>query len=191
MDTGSFDSLRYKAYRPAEPGAGQVEIEVAATGLNFSDVLKAMGLYPGITDAIVPIGIECSGVVSRVGPGVDRFQPGDAVMGVAPYSFASHTTTSDYALVKKPDALDHEEASTVPITFLTAYYGLRRLADLQPGERVLIHAGAGGVGLAAIQIARQVGRGDLCHGGKRRETRLLAGLGRPPCDELADTRFCG
>ena len=67
VDTGSFDSLRYKTYQPPEPAEGQVEIKVAATGLNFSDVLKAMGLYPGITDTIVPIGIECSGVVSRVG----------------------------------------------------------------------------------------------------------------------------
>ena len=157
QDTGSFDSLAYKAYNPPEPAHGQVEIEVAATGLNFSDVLKAMGLYPGITDKIVPIGIECSGTVTRVGPGVSRFKPGDEVMGVAPYAFGSHATTTDYALVHKPASLDHEDAATVPITFMTAYYGLRRLADLQPGERVLIHAGAGGVGLAAIQICQQVG----------------------------------
>jgi NADPH:quinone reductase-like Zn-dependent oxidoreductase/acyl carrier protein len=138
-----------------------------------------MGLYPGITDTIVPIGIECSGVVSRVGPGVDRFKPGDAVMGVAPYSFASHTTTTDYALVPKPDTLDHEEASTVPITFMTAYYGLRRLADIQSGERVLIHAGAGGVGLAAIQIAQQAGAEIFATAGSDEKREFLHALGVP------------
>lgn len=177
-DTGSFDSLSYRAFAPAEPNEGQVEVEVAATGLNFSDVLKAMGLYPGVTDSIVPIGIECSGTVTRVGAGVDRFKPGDAVMGVAPYAFGSHTTTNDYALVHKPDVLDHEEASTVPITFMTAYYGLRRLADLQPGERVLIHAGAGGVGLAAIQICQQVGDVEIfATAGSDEKREFLRSLG--------------
>jgi NADPH:quinone reductase-like Zn-dependent oxidoreductase len=75
------------------------------------------------------------------------------VFGVAPYSFASHARTAEYALVPRPGDIDDEAACTIPITFLTAYYALRRLADMQPGERVLIHAGAGGVGSFAIQIA--------------------------------------
>ena len=152
--TGSFDSLWYEASQRRVPEAGQIEIDVYAAGLNFSDVLKAMGLYPGIKDDIVPLGIECSGVVTGVGPEVNRFQIGDEVMGVAPYSFASHAITADYAVVPKPSGIDHQEACTIPITFLTAYYGLCRLAQLSAGERVLIHAGAGGVGLAAIQIAK-------------------------------------
>lgn len=174
---GSFDALRYVPVERKSPGKGQVEIEVRAAGLNFSDVLKALGLYPGIKDAIVPLGIEASGVVTAVGEGNDRFEVGDEVMGVLPYAFASHAVTADYALVKKPKSIDHEEACTIPITFLTAYYGLVRLADLQPGERVLIHAGAGGVGLAAIQIAQQIGAEIYATAGSDEKREFLCSLG--------------
>ncbi len=176
-ESGSFDSLAYEPFERPSPGEGQIEVEVHATGLNFSDVLKALGLYPGITDVIVPMGIEVAGVVSSVGPGVTRFQVGDEVMGVAPYSFASHCITADYAMVKKPASIDHEEASTIPITFLTAYYGLVRLAQVQPGERVLIHAGAGGVGLAAIQIAKHLGAEVFATAGSDEKRDFLRSLG--------------
>ncbi|MCA9268785.1 MAG: polyketide synthase dehydratase domain-containing protein, partial [Planctomycetales bacterium] len=177
MQAGSIDGLAVQAFKPLELPPGHVEIAVRATGLNFSDVLKAMGLYPGIKDDVVPLGIECSGVVSRVGEGVTRFQPGDAVMGVAPYSFATHAITTDYAIVHKPKSLDFEEAATVPITFLTAYYALVRLADLQPNERLLIHAGAGGVGLAAIQIAQQIGAEVYATAGSQAKRDYLRSLG--------------
>ena len=172
-------SMRCK-FAPVErepPAAGQVEIEVRATGLNFSDVLKALGLYPGIKDAIVPLGIEASGVVTAVGEGVDRFKVGDEVFGVVPYAFASHARTAEYALVHKPKSIDHDAACTIPITFLTAYYGLVRLAQLQPGERVLIHAGAGGVGLAAIQIAQQIGAEVFATAGSEAKRDFLRSLG--------------
>ena len=154
-----------------------MQLEVQATGLNFSDILKALGLYPGIKDAIVPLGIEASGVVTAVGEGVDRFAVGDSVMGVAPYALGSHTTTAEYALAKKPDAMSHDEAVTIPVTFLTAYHALVRLAHLQPGERVLIHAGAGGVGLAAIQIAQQIGAEVFATAGSDEKRDLLRSLG--------------
>ena len=176
---GSFDGLYYEPFSvPATP-EGKVEIEVYATGLNFSDVLKAMGLYPGITDAIVPLGIECAGIVRAVGPGVTRFKVGDEVMGVAPYSFASRTVTADYALVSKPQNIDFHEAATIPITFLTAYYALVRLAQLQQGERVLIHAGAGGVGLAAIQIAKHIGAEIFATAGSEEKREFIRSLGVP------------
>ena len=159
------------------PAAGQVEIEVHAAGLNFSDVLKALGLYPGIKDAIVPLGIEASGVVTAVGEGVSRFRVGDEVFGVVPYAFASHARTAEYALVHKPASIDHDEACTIPITFLTAYYGLVDLAQLQPGERVLIHAGAGGVGLAAIQIAQHIGAEVFATAGSDEKRDFLRSLG--------------
>ncbi len=174
---GSIDGLAVERFARQEPPPGHVELEVKATGLNFSDVLKAMGLYPGIKDEIVPMGIECGGVITRVGEGVDRFKVGDEVMGVAPYSFATHAITTDYALVHKPRTLDFEEAATVPITFLTAYYGLVRLADMQPGERLLIHAGAGGVGLAAIQIAQQIGVEIYATAGSESKREYLRSLG--------------
>jgi myxalamid-type polyketide synthase MxaB len=175
---GRFESLRFEPFERPTPGAGQVEVEVAAAGLNFSDVLKAMGLYPGLTDPIVPLGIECAGRVTAVGPDIERLRPGDEVLGVAPFSFASHALTAEYALVRRPDTLnDPAEAATVPITFLTAYYALITLARLQQGERILIHAGAGGVGLAAIQIAQHVGAEVFATAGSESKRDYLRSLG--------------
>jgi acyl transferase domain-containing protein/thioesterase domain-containing protein/acyl carrier protein len=176
-EPGSLDALRYVPIERQPPEAGQVEIEVRATGLNFSDVLKALGLYPGIRDEIVPLGIECSGVVTEVGPGVERFSVGDEVLGVVPYAFASHARTAEYALVHKPKSIDHDEACTIPITFLTAYYALVHLARLQRGERVLIHAGAGGVGQAAIQIAQRIGAEIYTTAGSDEKREFLRSLG--------------
>ncbi|HEX3870078.1 MAG TPA: polyketide synthase dehydratase domain-containing protein, partial [Pirellulales bacterium] len=174
---GSFDTLRYETTSRIAPAAGQVEIAVHAAGVNFSDVLKVMGLYPGITDTIVPLGIEAAGIVTAVGPGVTRFKPGDEVLGVAPYSLASHALTADYALVHKPSDVDFRQASTIPITFLTAYYALVRLGQLQKGERLLIHAGAGGVGLAAIQIAQHLGAEVFATAGSDEKRDYLRSLG--------------
>lgn len=174
---GSLDALRFVPVDREPPAAGQVEIEVHAAGLNFSDVLKALGLYPGIKDTIVPLGIEASGVVTAVGAGVDRFRVGDEVFGVVPYAFASHARTAEYALVHKPRSITHDAACTIPITFLTAYYGLVHLARLQPGERVLIHAGAGGVGLAAIQIAQRIGAEVFATAGSDSKRDFIRSLG--------------
>jgi D-arabinose 1-dehydrogenase-like Zn-dependent alcohol dehydrogenase len=115
--------------------------------------------------------------VTAVGPGVTRFKPGDEVLGVAPYSLASHALTADYALVHKPSDVDFRQASTIPITFLTAYYALVRLGQLQKGERLLIHAGAGGVGLAAIQIAQHLGAEVFATAGSDEKRDYLRSLG--------------
>src|SRR5690606_41869800 len=95
---GSFDSLYFESCQRVPPRGSEVELQVAAAGLNFSDVLKVMGRYPGITDSVVPLGIECSGIVTAVGPDVRNFSVGDRVYGVAPFSFGSHVRTADYAL---------------------------------------------------------------------------------------------
>lgn len=174
---GSFDALKYVPVERQAPAEGEVELAVHATGLNFSDVLKALGLYPGIKDEIVPLGIECSGVVTAVGEGVDRFKVGDEVLGVAPYAFASHATTREYTLVHKPKNVSHDEACTIPIVFLTAYYGLVRLAGIEPGERVLVHAGAGGVGLTAIQICKHIGAEVFATAGSDQKRDYLRSLG--------------
>ncbi|MEM1225048.1 MAG: SDR family NAD(P)-dependent oxidoreductase [Planctomycetota bacterium] len=176
-EAGRFDSLVYEATELSFPASGQVQVRVHAAGLNFSDVLKVMGLYPGITDPVVPLGIECSGVVTAVGDGVSEFAVGDEVMGVAPFSFASHVQTPAYTLVHRPESMDAVEAASIPIAFLTAWHGLIRLADLQEGERVLIHAGAGGVGLAAIQIAQSVGAEVFTTAGSPEKRDYLRSLG--------------
>ena len=171
----TISGLRFQSFRRIEPGPGQVEIEVSATGLNFSDVLKAIGLYPGITDEVIPLGIECSGVVTAIGDGVQRFKVGDEVMGVAPYSFASHCISADYALVHKPSDLSHCEAATIPITFLTAYYALRRVANLQRRRASLDPCRSGRCRLGGDPDRTGRRCGDLRDRGQRRETRISCG----------------
>lgn len=173
----TIDSLKFEKIRRVAPGEGQVEVQVHTAGLNFSDVLKSIGLYPGITDDVVPLGLECSGIVTAVGPGSNRFEVGDEVLGIVPYGFASHCLTSDLALVKKPKTISHEEAAIIPIAYLTAHYCLHTVARLQPGERVLIHAGAGGVGLAAIQIAKDIGAEIFATAGSDEKREFLQSLG--------------
>lgn len=175
--TGSFDGLAYEPFDPVTPGPGQVQMEVHATGLNFSDVLKALGLYPGMKESDVPLGIESSGVVTAVGEGVDHLRVGDEAIGVLPYAFASHGTTAAYAVVPKPAGLTHEEGATLPIVFLTAHHALVNLAQLDAGERVLIHAAAGGVGLAALQIAQAAGAEVFATAGSDEKRDLLRSLG--------------
>jgi acyl transferase domain-containing protein/thioesterase domain-containing protein/acyl carrier protein len=174
---GTFDGLAYQSTPRIAPAAGQVELEVHATGLNFSDVLKALGLYPGLKPGEVPLGIEASGVVTAIGEGVEHLRVGDEAIGVLPHAFGSHATTRAYAVVRKPTGITHAEAATIPIVFLTAHHALVRLAQLEKGERVLIHAGAGGVGLAAIQIAQHVGAEVFATAGNEEKRALLRSLG--------------
>ena len=105
-----------------KPGPGQVEIEVAAAGLNFADLMKVLGIYPELGDGPIPLGAECSGRVVAVGEGVQKVQPGDQVVAVAPFAIGSFATTSSEFVFAKPAHLNHEEAATVPIAFLTAHY---------------------------------------------------------------------
>jgi NADPH:quinone reductase-like Zn-dependent oxidoreductase/acyl carrier protein len=172
--TGVLDDLTLVATPDSAPGAGEVEIQVGATGLNFRDILNALGLYPGEAG---PLGDECAGVVNRVGPGVRDLQPGDDVVGIAHGSFASHVVASTNLLVKRPKGLSAVDAATIPIAFLTAEYSLRHVARIGPGDRVLVHAAAGGVGLAAIQIARNAGATVFATAGSAEKHAFLRSLG--------------
>ncbi|WP_413811819.1 SDR family NAD(P)-dependent oxidoreductase [Streptomyces sp. OE57] len=152
---GTFDGLALlpspKALAPLPPG--HVRIETRAAGLNFRDVLMALGMYPGE----ISIGNEGAGVVTEVGPGVTRFAPGDRVMGLFEGAGGPIAVADCLTLVHMPERWSFEQAAAVPCVFLTAYYGLRDLARLERGESVLIHAAAGGVGMAAVQLARHWG----------------------------------
>jgi NADPH:quinone reductase-like Zn-dependent oxidoreductase/acyl carrier protein len=152
----TLDGLEYRMMELPHPGAGEVEIAIRAAALNFSDVMKVLGLYPGKTGEAPVLGAECSGVVTRVGKGVSEYRAGDEVIAVAPHSFASHVTTKADLVARKPPQLTFEQAATIPIAFLTARYAMEHLGRLQSGERVLIHSASGGVGLAAIQLARRL-----------------------------------
>ena len=140
------------------PGPAEVEIEITSAGLNFRDIMLATGLLDddvlddGLAGAV--LGFECAGRVLRVGSDVTGLAVGDAVMGFGRESFATHSTADARVFTALPRGLSIEGAATVPVAFLTAWYSLVHLAQIQPGEWVLIHGAAGGVGLAAIQIAR-------------------------------------
>ncbi|WP_435882329.1 type I polyketide synthase [Streptomyces kronopolitis] len=138
----------------AELGVGEVRIAVRAAGLNFRDVLNALGMYPG--DAVA-LGIEGAGVVTEVGPGVTGFAPGDRVMGLFTQSFGPRAVADARTLARIPEGWSFAQAASVPVVFLTAYYALVDLGELQAGESVLVHAAAGGVGMAAVQLARHLG----------------------------------
>lgn len=166
---------------PLQPlGDDEIEVRCAATGLNFRDVMYAMGLLPdesvenGFAGA--GLGLEFAGTVTRVGARVLAFRAGDEVMGFGRACFASHALTRASALMQLPDGWSYAEAATVPAVFFTAYYALKHLAAVQPGERVLIHGAAGGVGIAAVQIARHLGAEVFATAGsdeKRDFVRLL------------------
>lgn len=171
---GALDNLTLAPLSRARPGPGQVEIAVRAAGLNFRDVMNALGLYPGDPGLL---GGECAGVVTAVGAGVERLKPGDAVMGIAPGSFASFTTTLADLVVPIPAGLSFDQAATIPIAFLTAHYALNHLAQMRAGDRVLIHAASGGVGLAAIQLAQRAGATLFATAGSPAKRQFLQNLG--------------
>ncbi len=175
--SGTLDGLTLREQGRRAPAHGEVEIEVCAAGLNFSDVLKALSLYPGLPRGPVPLGIECSGRISAIGEGVEGFAVGDEVMAIAPFSLSSHLTTPVQCVAKKPGSIGFEEAATIPIAFLTAYYALHHLGGMAAGDRVLIHSATGGVGLAATQMARLAGAEVFATAGTPEKRELLRTLG--------------
>ncbi|WP_158241887.1 type I polyketide synthase [Tabrizicola sp. TH137] len=178
---GGIDDLRWVREPRRAPGPGEVEIAVAATGLNYRDVMWSMGMLP--EEALErgfagpTIGLECAGHVLRCGPGVTGLAPGDAVMTFGPSSFASHVTVRAELAARLPDGLTPEAAATVPVAFFTAWYALVTLGGAQAGDWVLIHGAAGGVGLAAIQIARLRGLRVIATAGSEVKRSLLMAEG--------------
>ncbi len=153
---GSIDDIALVPYPEAERElAGRhVRVRVRAAGVNFRDVLNVLGMYPG--DPGAP-GAEGMGEVVEVGPEVTGVRVGDRVMGMITGGFGPLAVVDERLLTPVPAAWPDEVAAAVPLVFLTAYHGLVDLAGLRGGERVLVHAGAGGVGMAAIQLARHLG----------------------------------
>ncbi|WTW92288.1 SDR family NAD(P)-dependent oxidoreductase [Streptomycetaceae bacterium NBC_01309] len=158
LDAAGTGTLADLALVPAPEAAapleaGQVRVAVRAAGLNFRDVLISLGMYPGEP----VLGSEAAGVVVEIGPEVTGFAPGDRVMGIVRHGFGPLVIADARALARIPEGWSFERAASVPVVFLTAYYGLVDLAGLRRGESVLVHAGAGGVGMAAVQLARHLG----------------------------------
>lgn len=176
-----IDEIAWQSCPRQVPKAGEIEVEVAATGLNYRDVMWAMGLLP--EEALEKgfagptIGIECSGRVVAVGPGESGFTVGDKVAVFGPNSFASHVTVAADLAAPLPEDMDLDAAATLPVAFFTAHYALVHLAQISAGETVLIHSGAGGVGLAAIQIAMAQGARVIATAGSGVKRAVLSRMG--------------
>jgi acyl transferase domain-containing protein/NADPH:quinone reductase-like Zn-dependent oxidoreductase/acyl carrier protein len=186
---GSLDRLAWNAELRKPLAGDEVEIAVEASGLNFRDVMWALGLLPeeALEDGFAgpTLGMECAGTVVATGPLAKRLKAGDRVIAFAPACFASHVTVSEKGCAIAPEGLPAEAAATIPVAFLTSYYALHRLARLEPHETVLIHGGAGGVGLAAIQVARHIGATVIATAGSPEKSSLLKQLG---VDHVLDSR---
>ena len=192
LEPGAQPRLEQLEWRPAglsRPGPGQVLVRNLAAGVNFRDIMLSLGLLPdeAFENGALgrTLGIEFSGVVEEVGPGVTEFATGDQVAGIASQSLATHVLALGSHVVPKPLRLTHAEAATLPTTFCTAWYAMVHLARLQAGESILIHGAAGGVGLAAIQIARHLGLTVHATAGSEAKRDVLRLLG---VDHVHDSR---
>jgi acyl transferase domain-containing protein/acyl carrier protein len=174
---GVLEGLTLRAATRRAPAAGQVEIEVEASGLNFRDVMKALDIYPGLPAGPPPLGDECAGRVVSVGEGVEGFKVGDEVVAIAGHAFATHVVADAELVWPRPRGMSAEVAAGIPIAFGTAAYALEYLGRMRKGERVLIHAASGGVGLAAVQLAQRAGAEIFATAGSEEKRELLRSLG--------------
>jgi NADPH2:quinone reductase len=154
---GSTDSMRVGERDVPEPGEGEVRIEVRAAGINFADIMQRRGHYQGGPQPTYVPGMEVAGVVDAVGDGVGR-SVGDEVVGMVDGGgYAEYVTADATGLFDIPGEMSFEEAAGFPVQFLTAHNCLHEWGGLEEGERVLVHAAAGGVGTAAVQLASEAG----------------------------------
>ncbi|VAW80206.1 Polyketide synthase modules and related proteins [hydrothermal vent metagenome] len=153
-ERGTLDNIYYQSIERRPPQADEVEVKIHAAGMNFRDVLNALGMYPGDPGLL---GGECAGDVVSVGKNVTHLNIGDRVLGIAPGSFSQYVTVPANMFAKMASNLTYAQAAGLPIVYLTTHYTLNYLGNLQAGEKILIHAATGGVGQAAIQLARKAG----------------------------------
>ncbi|WP_448330246.1 SDR family NAD(P)-dependent oxidoreductase [Streptomyces sp. DSM 41534] len=173
--------LAWEEIPPPVAGPGEVVVEVRAAALNYRDIMQTVGLLP--TEALngspreENLGLECAGVVTARGPGVDRFAPGDRVVGVGTGALSSHVVSPVGNLWPIPAGITFAEAAGVPVAYCTVHYGLVYTARMRAGETVLVHGAAGGVGLAALQYARAYGATVIATAGSGPKRDLLRALG--------------
>ncbi|MCX6406699.1 MAG: SDR family NAD(P)-dependent oxidoreductase [Propionibacteriales bacterium] len=185
--SGSIDGLVLETIPAAQlqPGPGEVRVAVRATGLNFRDVMLALRVYP---DAAL-MGTEAAGVVEAVGEGVTSVKVGDRVLGLFAGAYAEHAVTDARLVAPLPPDWSFAQGAAVPIAFTTAYYALHDLADVQQGQTVLVHAAAGGVGMAAVSLARHAGADVLATASPAKHDAVQArGL---PADRVRSSRTSG
>ena len=178
LDTpGNFESFRIEAQTQAGLASDEIRIRVKAAGLNFRDVLSALGQLPEGDPIRDTRGSECTGTVLEVGDEVKHLGVGDPVIALSEHSFSTNVVTKGHMATLLPECLGYTDGAGVPITFLTVDYALNQAARLQAGERILIHAGAGGIGLAAIQFAQAIGAEIYATAGQDFKRDYLRSLG--------------
>ncbi|WP_218005066.1 type I polyketide synthase [Actinomadura macra] len=187
---GVIDDLAEQPLRHARPGPGEVLIEVSHAALNYRDVLTAVGMYPGQSLTRPPgLGWECAGVISAVGPRVQGLAVGDEVVAIAEGALATEVLAKAALVAPKPRRLGPAEAVTLPAAYLTAYYALCHLGRIDAGDKVLIHTATGGVGLAALQIARWKRARAFGTASTAEKRRLLADLGMEATSDSRSLSF--
>ncbi|MGA5040323.1 type I polyketide synthase [Streptomyces capoamus] len=174
---GQWDSPRFLPLVRRAPGPGEIEIEVDAASLNFIDVMKAMGTYPDASGGKELLGGDCAGRVVALGPDTTGFRVGDRVVACKFGAMVSHLTLSAAHARPVPDGMTQTEAAALPLVVATAWYALHDLARVERGERVLIHSAAGGLGLAAVQVAQLLGAEVIATAGSPAKRDHLRGLG--------------
>ena len=158
LDMGPDSRLEILQAETPAPAPDEVLVRIHATALNRADLMQRRGVYPPPPGASEVPGLEMAGVVEACGDGVNEWAVGDRVMGLlAGGGYAEYTTIHKDLAMPIPDGLSFEEAAAIPEVFLTAYQALFLLGDVEAGENMLVHAGASGVGTAAIQMGREVG----------------------------------
>ena len=182
---GDLSTLEFVACQRILPGPGQIEIAVSASSINFADVLLAMGRFPSFEGYLPQLGMDFAGVVTAVGDGVTAHQVGDRVGGVADGCWRTFITCDANLAVKLPTGLSDGQAAAVTTAHATAWYGLHDLARIQSGDRVLIHSAMGGVGQAAIAIARAAGAQIFATAGSPERRQMLRDRG---IDHVYDSR---
>ncbi|WZH49456.1 Polyketide synthase [Fusarium acuminatum] len=150
---GKLDALHWASYEAPALKNDDVEISVQAAGLNFKDVLCAMGIVEGANG----FGLEGAGIVSRIGPNVEGLKAGDRVMFISHSAFSTHVVVSENLCERIPDDLSFEDAATMPCVFATSYYSIFNIGNLKKGQSILVHSACGGVGISTIQLAQMAG----------------------------------
>jgi NADPH:quinone reductase-like Zn-dependent oxidoreductase len=159
---GAPEVLKVEERPDPQPGPGEVRVAVKAAGVNFADLLARMGMYEDAPKAPCVVGYEFAGDVESVGEGVTDYAPGQRVLGGCRFGgYAELVVTGQGEVLPLPDDWSYEEGAALCVHYVTAYAGLVRYGSLRAGEKVLLHAAAGGVGIAATQIAKIVGAGEV------------------------------
>jgi len=179
-EIGSADTMELVEREVPEPGPGHVRIRAEAVGVNFADIMMRRGTYPGGPEPRYVPGFETAGVIDAVGPDVDDYAEGDRIVGYPNLgAYAEYAICRTGGLFSVPESISFEEAAGYPVQFLTAHNSLFEWGGLESSERVLIHAAAGGVGTAAVQLASRAGAEVFGTASTQEKLDYAAGLG---CD---------